>query len=713
MKNREPKMISTNLSQDRKAQFIRHSAFENLYVIPHIKGRLVFAELAARAIETGRFDRLVVDMPYFMNGGSWLDTPIGLFPYVSSIVIRKADLSFVSFPFVPNDAVCAAVAAAKIMEGTGTPIEINCIDDSNVINYPDGCRHQHISGVLDDYFVFTDGLEDYFAHLFAKLDVLWERLSEEQRFFLEYRAGIMSERLRRILRKGKNTLFVCDYQVWRLMSKIIGKEPAQSDRHFFPQWKRLDAALVIGDPYLFWARGLLDDYPAAVAKFHESLQLGTLHSFNKLVVIDDTIKSLRETAASKEFGTPSIRKIVSFDHYLRNMLAAKRRLTPFLISQLHDAACSCIGKGFAKAMATHLLNYPYPDTQKVLDYLILERDAIIGGGNTFDVPDLSELIFCHTGTKEYCSDEVIDIYASNEERFEFINKIHSRITKKETDKFGYDSGLMWAIEKDYKLHETACANVRSIVEKISHLEISKRSFGPMGDGIHWKSTIASRVTGENAIHIKLRKTSRGNKSISFDEFTPIVFLFADDISQDMSETIADFNITQRNMALGNNNFPFEKSPPPDYVYSVYYTFSKWERTCEGHIIKRRVTSIAFLYTLRVMGFHRYGSIVERPSAYQCRTGPMSDPEMEGFPLCEKGMAWAVKYAASDVLVAAKNGWKASRRLNAFAESKRVRIVPVSLTGFAKDFIERLRTISFTSTALKKHPDRDNILKRFM
>jgi hypothetical protein len=429
-------------------------------------------------------------------------------------------------------------------------------------------------------------------------------------------------------------------------------------------------------------------------------------------VIRDTVKDSMVTPTSKEFKTASIRQIASFDQYLRNLLAVGRRLTPLPVSHLYDAAYSCMGKGIAKAIASRLLNYPCSDTQKVLDYLALEHDALIEGGSIFDVPDLSENLFCQTGTDEYCSMDFID-HTSIGDRLEFITKLRSSVTRKELESLVQEAGTSWAVEKDYKLHEIACANVRRVLERTSHIETIRKSFGSLGDGVHWKSTIASRATEENAIRIRLRKTSRAGKPRMLDEFTPVVFLFGGDTSNSTSEMIADFNITKRNRALGNDDLPFDKAPPPDHVYTIFYTFSEEGKTCEGHITRKTLITLAFLCTRHVMGVRRYEKIVRRPAAYQCRTEPMFDPDLDRFPLSEKGVAWAIKYAASEVLVAAENGWKASGRLKAFAESRKVHIIPVSTTGFSPDFIERLRKIYQISTPLKKHPNRDNILKRFM
>ena len=141
-----------------KKQYIRQRRDENLYVIPYIRGRLVFAELVARALEEDGFEQVVVDLPFFMNkGGLWEDA-IKLFPYVSSLLIRRDDADFVTYLFVPNDAACISLATVRMLREWGNNIELKCIDDSRVIHYPrESLAHPEVI-VRDDYFIFTEGL---------------------------------------------------------------------------------------------------------------------------------------------------------------------------------------------------------------------------------------------------------------------------------------------------------------------------------------------------------------------------------------------------------------------------------------------------------------------------------------------------------------------------------------------------------------------------
>jgi len=120
-----------------------------------VKGRLVFAEVAAKAILKGNYDIVIVDLPYFLHDGKWMDACVDLFPLVSSLVIKNAD-SFSTVAITPNDAACISVFLVSDLKDKGQNIAIKYIDDSKIIHYPSGCLRQSVPKFKDDYFVFVD-----------------------------------------------------------------------------------------------------------------------------------------------------------------------------------------------------------------------------------------------------------------------------------------------------------------------------------------------------------------------------------------------------------------------------------------------------------------------------------------------------------------------------------------------------------------------------
>ena len=93
--------------------------------------------------------------------------------------------------------------------------------------------------------------------------------------------------------------------------------------------------------------------------------------------------------------------------------------------------------------------------------------------------------------------------------------------------------------------------------------------------------------------------------------------------------------------------------------------------------------------------------------------PDFDLETSNFPLPEMGIAWAVQYAEHMVIVVARDGWKASQRLSDFAGQKNIALAHVPLSRFRPEFVDRLRMLHLSSTELKKHPDRDEIISRYI
>ncbi len=705
-------MITSSYPKIKK-QYIKHPKFENLYVIPYIRGRLVFAELAAHALEEDRFDNVVVDFPFFMNSDNLLEMAVQSLPFASSLLIRKNHDSLVAIPFVPNDAACIAVAAVQMLKKEGIPIELKCIDDSHVINYPQESLIQPEINFKDDYMVFTDGLENFFEPLYKQLDQSLNECSEDYRIFSEYRAGIVVERLLKSLRQGGQTLFVCEYRLWSTVSKILETGYVKQQNYFHFAWKDLKAVMVFEDPYYFWAHGLLDDYPFAVEQFYNKFRLGSVRLFDKLDCIEEMVKSSIQRCAKQKKDCLSIRRLVSFYQYLRTMMTGALRFTPQPLSHLYDAAYSCLEKRFAQDMAKQFIRYPYPERKRVRGFLNIREDHIATLYKRFKISDMSEYSYFNTGSRKYSFDALHDGYHSPEDRLKFTYKIYPSADKKIVKSLGQGGFHSWALQTDYLVHEMACGKVREIINRSRCHEITKKSLGSMGEGIHWKRTIISKALGEEALYIKLKSRSRKELKREIDEYTPVVFIFTNDFHDHGRSTIHDSNITQRNIELGNSEFTRGNNPPPDFVYSVFHSFKGGEIYYNGHVEKRELSSVTFLYTRHIMGLKRYAAIMKRTQRFQCRLSPLSDMEVRHFTLPETGVAWAVKYAEHTVIVAAINGWKPSASLADFARSKGVKIYTIPLSDFKQDFIERLRSLYFTSTQVKKHPDMDSIVERFI
>jgi len=705
-------MLEFGCFSQKTKPYISHPGFANLYVLPYIRGRLVFSELVARAMEGEEFDLLAADLPHFMNDRKWLDVPLRLFPLVSSLIIKKGSSNFAFFPFVPNDAACISASLARMKF-----VDFDCLDDSNLINYPEGCLFQPEMMLKDDYFVFAEGLGGYFSPLWDRMEALWQHASCMQQYFTSYRASLVAGRLMGHLSRGEKTLFVCEYRLWWSVRKCLEERVGNVDPPPAPlKWEDRDAAFVIEDPYLFWVKGLLDDYPFINLQFCKSLQEREVLSFDKLDALKEVLADILSPEALPTAGNPSIRLLMTFERFLRTRVISYKRVIPIPTTHLFESARSCVGREFSRELARRLLRYPFPAILKAKDipvmYIKIKPDIVVIGGDVFELPD----IFCSTPDywdSSRAPDQFTPGYDQEGRRY-WVDDIHPYMTRQETRQME-DGGqwIRWAVEADYRIHEQACSYVRGIRRKEMHKVRIERSWGTLGDGIHWRTTIYARARGENAIYIK-RKLRKKQRTGRLSEYTPIVFLFSEDIDGSTTSTIHDSNITQRNMELQNEDFPYEKYPAPDMVYSIFMTSKKETENLWGfHVQRESLTSIAFLFTRFLMGVERYKAITRRPRKFQCRVEPLNDDELQRFPLAEIGVAWAVKYAEDVVIVVAYSGWKPSGKLLRFAKERHMEIMTIPLSIFSQAMIKRLRHIYFTSTPMKKHPEREKILKRFL
>ena len=90
-----------------------------------------------------------------------------------------------------------------------------------------------------------------------------------------------------------------------------------------------------------------------------------------------------------------------------------------------------------------------------------------------------------------------------------------------------------------------------------------------------------------------------------------------------------------------------------------------------------------------------------------------DPDIKPFGYPDKLVAWAVKYAEEKVFVVCETTWRPSSELLAYGDSIGIKIVRSHLSDLAPELVERMRNLHFISTDLKKHPEKQSILERFV
>ena len=679
-----------------------------LSIVPYVRGRLAFAQLAVAALEAGRFDRLVVDLPRFLGRGELIELAHSAFPLAFTIIVRKGPGSHLLLPFVPNDAGYIATFAARRKR-----VGYECIDSENLLFHPEGTIFSPDLPLLDDFFVLSNGLDRYFAPLWSRMDMLWEQTPSVTKAFTSARASVVASRLAEALASGGRTLFVCEYRLWWAVRKAI-ENGLKGDTPLRPApQEELGLAFLAEDPNQLWTTGFLDDYPCLNLKFFEAVKKGNARSFDKLEALGTTLLDLIEKDDPRVANGRSITRFLAFLRYLRARMITSGRVVPLPSAHLLDAAESCFGKEFAWELARALLEYPVPDNQRGkggTGFYSLTPDGTLVGGAAFELPDALESDdFLET---DYWGGGVGMPAVEDSGRDLWADIARRSLTRAEEKSLnGPRTGVTWAVKEDYILHQGACALVRENLARDARRAVVKRSWGGMGDGIRWKATTRARAMEEKALYVGKRRSDL--RSLSIDAHTPHVFLFSERIDDCAFSVIHDANLSQRNINLGNDSFPFERHPPPDLVYSLFKAVGRIESSLNGHIRREWNEALAFLYTHSHMGVERYEAITKKPVRHQCRQTPFADPELTDFSHAEKFVAWPIKYADRAVVVVAHGGWSLSEKLARYAREKNIKVIIVPFGTLSPSLVRRLRTTHFISTALKKHPGRERLLRRFV
>jgi hypothetical protein len=383
-----------------------------------------------------------------------------MFPYASSLIIRSADSRVTLLPFVPSDAACVGAFLAK-----KSSCEVACLDDSKLVNYPEGSLFQPACALGDDYFVFSDGPERYFAPAWQHMDDSWKDASSMQQQFTNARASLVAERLRRLLLQRKRILFVCNYALWWSVKRHLDGNADPFGKPLVPLTAPCSAALTMEDPYLLWSRGLFDDYPHINLQFHQKMRAGKASSFEKADALQTVLIQSASARALGEAGNPSVRLLVAFERYLTIRVSSAQRIVPLPASQLLDSAHACIGGEFAERLSKKLLSYPMPVAFAAPAYLRITEDTITDQGESFDLPDASHCRLYYENAESGINPSLTREEESERERW--LELVHPHITRQEISEMGHELGAVrWAVKDDYRLHQNVCSYIREIVRRL-------------------------------------------------------------------------------------------------------------------------------------------------------------------------------------------------------------------------------------------------------
>jgi len=344
-----------------------------------------------------------------------------------------------------------------------------------------------------------------------------------------------------------------------------------------------------------------------------------------------------------------------------------------LPGELLDRLQAHAGIHRALECARRLLSYPAPKAADAGDalpsYLTLGSDGVAAEAPPFELPDV---LHCAPYYQRSPGERDRWLpFQERERRLDWAGWARPFISRQEAKQLKGPRGMVrFAARQDYRLHRQVCAEIRDLARR------------------------------------------RYPSCPPLDEYTPVAFLFGPESESCASGAVHDSNPAQRVIELGGG-VNARPDSQPDQVYSLYYTVRAREEVFAPLLEREILNSLVLLYTGEEMGPDRYAMITRRPKQYQCRVQPDWDPALQAFPAVDRGVAWAVRYAPGAVIVVHHEDWKPSLPLAAFALQRRVCLLQIPLTALSDAIVERLRRMHYMATPLKRHPESERIVGRFL
>jgi len=639
----------------RQRAFIHSRSHPSLWVTPYVRGRLVFAAMAARALQEQKFDKVLIDLPCFMNQPGWLDTRLNSFPLPSSLLVKGDSEVCSLYPLVPTDAACAAAWLAR-----SRSIDFECVDPMAMAN-PCGLPSVPIPVPENEPRVSHKSPVSCFDSVWLELDARWQNAPDPEMRDLIAHGESVGNRISERLATGRAMLFVCEYRLWWAVRKAL-------ELPRFRQGKAADdaaggqplrCAVFLEDPYLLWAAGLFDDYLAVNRKFHESLESGNAAAFDKFSVLAGLLAGHSRWKGAANGQPASANSLTSFIRRYTDTAGLKTAETKELGRLLHE--------------------YPVPTVANAAknppEFFRIAGEGIFPSDQSFDLVDV---FHARPFGEPACSEMAAAAPVGAEfGRDCWLSIIHPVLTRQEAKKLGpKTSDARWAVAADYELHTQACSLAREAAMRAEDADLG-------GEELGWH--------------------------------TPVMFVFQSDNEEPWKVTLVhDSNPILKEMELRDpGRIPPRAKDAPDCVYSLYAGTRALEHLFEGHIERELITSLTLLFTGRGMGIERYAAITGLRMEYQCRMGPTSDPDLKSFQSLDRSLAWALKYAIKNVLAVSCPGWEPSPAVQEFAARKSKRILALPLEVLPDGMAERLSRLHFISNALKTHPECERIIARFV
>ncbi|MGE3840289.1 MAG: hypothetical protein AB7I50_01755 [Vicinamibacterales bacterium] len=625
-----------------------------LYAVPSIHSRLVFAQFVLEACARMPFDVIAVELPLSYNSGDTLETIAVMGPYPGFLAQPSKDAGpLVVTPITPADSIVSAVRCPHLLQNQWPSWRPQVVAIDN--EFAPARRPPTRFVAPDDYEVRLIGLEAYCR----RWRDAWKNGRDEA--VDGPREKLMASRLVHFLAQGLSVLFVCGAAHWSPIETLLdqGIAPADSarprtDRGNVPQ--RFAARL---DPALAWLWGWLDDIPQVVWSFEKAAQAGEPASFDKAACEKTLLRAGIEAARQVDMPL-SARALVTMERLYTSRLGLEARWTSQLDPHIVDVARSCVSTKYADFLKLFLCEYPAapPDG-------IPEATFDVEGDRVWLVID---------GRRFPCRPREGNWDTGRRLPLPVAPKLTPRERALLESKHVYRDSPAEAL-----LHNRLIRHARDVAHAEGHQPRTRRWDGTLGLGLDSRRTIRAMAAGERACFVR----HRGPGTLVHapcDGFCPVVWIFA--IDKRIAGHFAGFvpKEAHGHASLCRSAFHWllgshTLGDSGIHQFQLAYTVS----------LTRGLMPIATARTAETIA-----QLLRRlPTKRLAQVAPWDDPDLRSFDGHEQAIAAAVKYADDHIIVVSIPDMALGAELQAFARERGVQIKRVSRDRFEPSALERL------------------------
>jgi hypothetical protein len=207
-------------------------------------------------------------------------------------------------------------------------------------------------------------------------------------------------------------------------------------------------------------------------------------------------------------------------------------------------------------------------------------------------------------------------------------------------------------------------------------------------GGRW-SVPASYQALADAASLLRNAAQRERPKLGLNLFTPCVWIFSD-VTDGDHRSVEDVSAHGRRRRLEDG----DGDPAGEVIYTLSATRISTGALCQG-VSYDLASTIALLYTGPELGPERYKIVTESGYPFAIAS-PGEDQEFTPFELHERGVAFAIRYATTAVVVCHYEGFRRSDALETYAGAHHVELVTVPMSELPKRLQKAVQTRIFVA-----------------